>query len=249
MFKLVKFERKYFLILLVVFFLFLVPKFNTNQRLESLMKDTKYQTPIYYLNENNNKIKIVIVAGIHGNEIAGVKAVEKIIEEKYNWAEMILIPKANIEAYKSKVRNPYYMSDLNRSFPGKDKGTDTELLAKEIFNIIEKEKPDFVLDLHEWNKAYDEDEKKLDNGLIFNSTENKLWKSGEKIYNEYGDTKTNNMLTLNLGSPNGSLNKEIWEFLNIPVLTIESNMSESLDQRIDFHLQIIKKIIKNYEMD
>jgi hypothetical protein len=54
---------------------------------------------------------------------------------------------------------------------------------------------------------------------------------------------------LSIDPPKGSINREVSEILDIPVLTIESNMENSLKDRVDFHLYIIENIIKNYEMD
>ncbi len=241
--------KKVIVIVIILFILILLlSKYSYNKEYDYLMKETKYETPIYYLN-NNKKIKIMIIAGIHGNEIGGIKAGENIIEEKYKWANMVIIPRANNEACKLEVRNPYYMSDLNRAFPGNENGTDTEVLANEIFIKIKSEKPDFIIDLHEWDKRFDEDSKLLVNGLILNSIDNKLWKIAEKIYNEYNQLGVKDKLIIDIGTPKGSLNKEISERLNIPVLTIESNMNNPLDERIDFQLYIIENLIRNYEME
>lgn len=241
--------KKILLMFFLSFFLFLLLRPRNIERPKLIMEASRYESPIYYLNRNKKGPKIVIVAGIHGNEIAGIQAAEKIVEKAYDWAEMVVIPRANIEAARLGVRNPYYMSDLNRTFPGRNPGTDSQFLADEIFTIIKNERPDMVFDLHEWEKRFDEDESLLEYGLIFNSRENKVWESVEKLYNEYEDLNLDYKLVRSLGPPSGSINKEVSERLKIPVLTIESNMEDSLGKRVDFHLDIIKKTIKNYEMD
>lgn len=213
-----------------------------------IMKDTRYESSVYYIN-NHKKTKVLIIAGIHGNEIAGIEAAEKILRDKPDWANFIVIPKANSEAIKLKERNPYYMSDLNRAFPGRQNGTDTEILAYEIFKIIENEEPDFVIDLHEWGKKYDEDSRYLSNGLILSSLDLKFWQIVEKVYNKHILNNNSTKLMLSISPLNGSLNKEIAEKLDIPVLTIESNMNDNLEDRINFHLYTIENIIKKFEMD
>ncbi len=238
----------YILIIVISILVIIYPRYNVKDTY--IMEGTRYETPIYYLNHGNKGTKVFIVGGIHGNEIAGIEVAKKIVEEKYIWANMVIIPMASIEACRLETRNPYYMMDLNRTFPGKKSGTDTEILAYEIFRVIELEKPDFVIDLHEWNRLHDEDSSLLTHGLILSSVEGKLWKSAEKVYNEYNRLNDEEVkLSLNISPPSGSLNKEISEKLGIPVLTIESNMDNSLQERIDFHIYIIENIIKNYEMD
>lgn len=207
------------------------------------MEGTRCETYAYYKKKKISRMKVIIIAGIHGNEVAGIKAAESILENDYS-SSLIVIPRANIEASKLKVRTPYYMEDLNRSFPGNSKGSEVKKLANEIFTLIEKEKPDFVLDLHEWNVEYDEDPKLHSNGLILDTIEGKFWKTVEKVYNDIKDENIKTMLTL--GPPKGSLNKEVTERLKIPVLTIETNMNQPLEDRINFHISIIERLIKYY---
>lgn len=226
-----------------------IGRVEDNNRPGYLMDKSKYETPVYYLDNKDKKVKIFIIAGIHGNEVGGIKAAEEIVQENFNWSSMVVVPMGNIEACRLQVRNPYYMSDLNRAFPGRHNGTDTERLAYEIFELIKREKPDFVIDLHEWNSRFDEDSNLLANGLISNDIGNRLWKSAEKVYSAYNSLGGRDKLILSIGPPKGSINREVSEILDIPVLTIESNMENSLKDRVDFHLYIIENIIKNYEMD
>lgn len=249
--KMTTFKKKkgIFLAIIGIIIIMLLYSFPDDKRQNLLMVGTRYESPIYYLTDSRNKTKVFIISGIHGNEVGGIGASERIITQKYEWADMTIIPRANEEAYKLKVRNPYYMSDLNRAFPGKENGTDTERLAYEIFNLVKKGKPDIVIDLHEWDNKFDEDNSLLTNGLVINSVGGRLWESGEKVYNQYNKLDKKDKLLLNIGPPSGSINKEISERLNIPVITIESNMNNSLEDRIDFHLYIIENIINEYEMD
>lgn len=240
-------KNKYFYIILTVLIVLSIYYFSYiyNSRDYYIMEDTKFQSPIYYI-DNNEKIKVMIISGIHGNEIGSIKAAEKIIKEKPDWANFIILPRANTEAIKINARNPYYMNDLNRAFPGKSKGTDTEVLAYEIFKLIEKEKPDIVMDLHEWERNYDEDNSFLSNGLISNLNDVKFGEITEKVYDDYIIDNNPTKIMLESSFLEGSLNKEISNILSIPVLTIESNMNEELEDRIDFHLYVIEKIIKYF---
>ncbi|MDD2446324.1 MAG: succinylglutamate desuccinylase/aspartoacylase family protein [Tissierellia bacterium] len=208
------------------------------------MAGTKYESPIYYI-DNGRKIKVMIISGIHGNEIGGIKAAARIIEVKPDWANFIIIPRSNTEAVRNEERNPYYMSDLNRAFPGKPNGTDTEVMAYEIFKLVEKESPDIVMDLHEWERNYDEDSSFLANGLILDLMDSKFMEITEKVYDDYIIDNDSTKIMLDTSSLNGSFNKEVSDRLGIPVLTIESNMNDKLENRISFHLYVIERII-NY---
>ncbi len=92
----------------------------------------------------SGKPEIAVVAGIHGDEPAGVKAIEKIIESDLHVKKPVKLVIANEEALNRGKR--YLDSDLNRSFPG-DISSDLheEKLAAELLEEVQNCK---VLDLH-----------------------------------------------------------------------------------------------------
>lgn len=243
-----KYKGSFIKILVVIGLVILFILGNRKEdKIERIMKDSIYETSIHYINQKVRKPRVFIVAGIHGNEIAGIKAAELLLEEDLP-INLGLLPLANSEAYRIEVRNPYYMADLNRNFPGRKVGTHTEQLAYEIFESIRKFKPDFVIDLHEWERVHDENSQILNHGFILNTMERKLWQVAEKVYNNYNQTN-DDKISLDLQAPAGSLNREVWEKLSVPVITIESNMAYDLDERINFHINIVKELINTYETD
>lgn len=235
----------YFLIIIII----AIAIYNMNKNTKTqLMEGTIYETPIHYFN-NNEKIDVLIIAGIHGNEIAGIMAADDIIMEEYKWANFTIIPRANIEAANQNVRHPYYMTDLNRSFPGKDTGSYTEQLANEIYDFVKHTKPDIILDLHEWKRKYDEDDSLNSSGIIFSSGNIDFLKSIEKVYNDYRFNNPDNMVMLEFGGITGTINKEVSTGLGIPVVTIESNMNYDINDRVEFQLEIIESITRYYVPD
>ncbi|MEF8873431.1 MAG: succinylglutamate desuccinylase/aspartoacylase family protein [Candidatus Thermoplasmatota archaeon] len=93
--------------------------------------------------------KILITAGVHGNEIGSVL----ICREIKGWVDsrgienVEVIPEVNLEAVERKEReNPLDHKDLNRIFPGKEDGTRSEGIARQIFDKAKKF--DIVIDLH-----------------------------------------------------------------------------------------------------
>ncbi|WP_315119104.1 succinylglutamate desuccinylase/aspartoacylase family protein [uncultured Clostridium sp.] len=231
------------------FFIVTLIIININSRgSKYLMKGGELQTPIYYVNGEHKGKKIIIIGGIHGNEVGGVKGAEEMRNINLKRGQLIIIPKANIEACNLVVRNPYYMMDLNRVFPGKKQGTDPEKLAYEIFKLIEREKPHMVIDLHEWERDFEEDSRLHVNGIILNSMD-KVFEMVSEITNHVGNSlNSNNRITYYSSSPEGSINKEVSDRLEIPVITIESNMKNNLEERVELHKNIIKFILKTYEM-
>ena len=88
--------------------------------------------------------ELAIVAGIHGDEPAGVKAIKNILESDLDFEKPVKFIIANEEALEQNER--YLDADLNRSFPGNpDSSLHEERLAAKIMDEIKDVK---VLDIH-----------------------------------------------------------------------------------------------------
>lgn len=95
---------------------------------------------------------LALVAGAHGTEYASIIAVEKLIE-RLNPAEVsgtvILVPLVNIASFEQKVPhvNPVDGKSMNRFYPGRPDGTQTEraldLMTRQIV-----ERCDYLIDFH-----------------------------------------------------------------------------------------------------
>jgi predicted deacylase len=193
----------------------------------------------YFIIGNGNP-KIVITAGIHGNEISGIIKVKELKKYTPKNGSILLIPEANKEAIQNNTRTEYYMDDLNRVFFKKGDNR-AHKKAREIVKIIKNYNPILILDLHESPHNYDENKDPnlyMGNTVIFN----------ENMPSDF------HILTLdivNLGftpivsSMDGTFNKEISDNLHIPVLTIELSKDESLSERSD-KLDLILNSVYDY---
>jgi predicted deacylase len=95
---------------------------------------------------------LAIVSGAHGTEYASIVAVQRLIQRidaKSVAGTVILVPLINVPSFEQKVPhvNPVDGKSMNRYYPGKADGTQTErasfLITKEIV-----ERCDHVIDLH-----------------------------------------------------------------------------------------------------
>jgi len=99
-----------------------------------------------------------VQAGIHGDEIAGVHAVQELLEQgiRPQRGRLILIPVMNPAAYRARERAAPGGLDLNRCFPGDPQAAEPERrLASLLMGVLVGERPDLVATLHESNKRYD----------------------------------------------------------------------------------------------
>ena len=105
---------------------------------------------------------LLIQAGIHGDEIAGVHALEEMLEEGFapKRGKLLICPVMNPGAYRARqrrahVRGAYEGLDLNRSFPGDANASALESRLAAIFmNLVLTERPALVCTLHESTKRY-----------------------------------------------------------------------------------------------
>jgi predicted deacylase len=85
-----------------------------------------------------------VVGSLHGDEPAGKKAIEQILDEGLEFREPVQFIVANEKSLKQGVR--FTECDINRSFPGdKDSDCYEERLAAEIMEKVEGTK---LLDIH-----------------------------------------------------------------------------------------------------
>ncbi len=99
----------------------------------------------------------VVQAGIHGNEIAGVHALQELLEEDFRPARgrLLVIPIMNPAAYRGRQRTAPGGLDLNRCFPGDPEADAPEpRLAHQFMTLMKDEQPVLVATLHESLKRH-----------------------------------------------------------------------------------------------
>ncbi len=104
----------------------------------------------------------LIQAGIHGDEIAGVHALEELLEDglRPERGRLLVVPTMNRAAYRARERAAPGGLDLNRCFPGDAGAPEREKrLARLFMDLVLDERPALVATLHESQKRYHPDVK------------------------------------------------------------------------------------------
>jgi len=111
-------------------------------------------------------INVAVLAGVHGDEVAGTAAAYDMIHNPaFTAGRVLIIPRVNRLAVALNDRYPGRQnpnsnflpetsdhigySDLNMAFPGSPTGTTTEQIAWVITEILDEFQPDLLIDLHE----------------------------------------------------------------------------------------------------
>ncbi len=114
--------------------------------------DAGTNIPVIVVNGANPGPKLAIVAGAHGTEYASIIALEKLgqsISPTDLSGTLIVLPLINLASFAQKVPhlNPIDGKNMNRLYPGKADGTQSEraswAIAKQVI-----EQCDFLIDLH-----------------------------------------------------------------------------------------------------
>lgn len=129
---------------------------------------TDLPIPAYRFGQvNAGKPRVLILGGVHGDEIEGVWAAHGLLQkfsESFNYAlDLFLVPAMNLDGVLAKSRTNARKVDLNRNLPTKDwspevateryhpgpsAGSEPENQA--LAKFLEAEKPDFIISLHSW---------------------------------------------------------------------------------------------------
>jgi uncharacterized protein len=114
--------------------------------------DAALTIPVAVVNGARPGPVLAVVSGAHGTEYASIIAVEKLIERldpKSISGTVILVPLVNVPSFEQKIAhvNPTDAKSMNRFYPGKADGTQTERASLAITKAV-VEKSDHLIDLH-----------------------------------------------------------------------------------------------------
>src|ERR1043166_1587830 len=114
--------------------------------------DAALSIPVAVVNGARPGPVLAIVSGSHGTEYASIIAVERLIQRldpKALTGTVILVPLVNIPSFEQKIAhvNPTDGKSMNRFYPGKADGTQTERASLAITREV-VEKSDHLIDLH-----------------------------------------------------------------------------------------------------
>ncbi len=113
--------------------------------------DAATDIPVIIVNGAKPGPTLAIIAGAHGTEYASIIALEQLglaTDPAAMSGSLVILPLLNIASFTQKVPhvNPVDGKGLNRSYPGKTDGTQTDRISAAVAQVIEK--ADFVIDLH-----------------------------------------------------------------------------------------------------
>lgn len=128
------------------------PGTNKRVRIEiaRLPTGTLIDIPVHVFNSKRPGPTVLVQAGLHGDEVNGVEAVRRVLHDQSLQVEtgaLILVPILNIFGFIHFSRDVPDGKDVNRSFPGRKKGS---LASRIAYHYTTEVLPqvDMAIDLH-----------------------------------------------------------------------------------------------------
>lgn len=248
--------RKYFRIISIALILFLFCFHQTallqTTSVEYICVGTDYETPFYIIKTDSKEPTIMIVAGTHGNEKAGIQAMENLLKDNLHIERgtLIIIPKANILACEENVRCFPPEIDLNRVYPGNPQGNSVEKLASEIFSLMKRYDIGLLIDLHESIEFYKKNPKNYGQTVVIDSDDDCLFELSSFIVEEMnkGINKDSNKYQVLVDPVKGSTAYCAYHQIGIPALTFETCRKLPLSFRIEEQIKFVKIILSKWNM-
>src|SRR6266566_2509058 len=144
--------------------------------------DAATSIPVVVVNGAKPGKVLALVSGAHGTEYASIITIEKLISDldpAQVTGTVILVPLINIQSFEQKVPhvNPVDNKSMNRFYPGKPDGTQTERASYLITQQV-VERSDHLIDLHGgdldeslrpysyWTKTGREDQDRISRDMV-----------------------------------------------------------------------------------
>jgi len=211
----------------------------------TLAKSTARQdTPLYVIKSGKPGPVVMIVGGVHGNEIAGPKAADKIKELRPKKGTLLVLPRANIVAVQNGTRTSPGVGDMNRTFPRTKNGKCTKNTSQSIWNAIKNYNVGYLIDLHEGYNYHKIQPSSMGQTLIYYPISGSRT-VGLKIINELnkGIGSSSKYFTLVKYPYQGTLARAAAQHLGIKAFTMETCRKSALSARVNNGVKATKTLL------
>lgn len=212
-----------------------------------LFGQTSHGLPIfsYHFFEDPSKKQLLLLGGVHGDEIEGVIAAQKMIEilmQENLKIPVTIVPEFNPEGVLHKTRGNLNGVDLNRNLSTQDWSPEvktpryhpgpsplSEPENKALAKYLEVQKIGFILSLHSWNPMFNVNGDCMEEAQLLHQL-------------------TGYRIDADMGYPTpGCLGTYSGLERNIPTITYEIERGQSQDAILKMHPPAIFSLIKHLE--
>ncbi|QLG29258.1 succinylglutamate desuccinylase/aspartoacylase family protein [Halorarum halophilum] len=216
----------------------------------TLLEGTEYETTGYVQTADADGPTVLVVGGLHGNEVAGYEAAANVSDMELERGRLVTVPRANATAIESGTRIGADGTDLNRQFPT-DEEPSTEL-ARALWGVVEEYEPDVVIDLHESQELYEGDVEDGVGQAIFHSrdvrAEEEAQEAAETLNEDYVDDSTYDFTVAPFSlppseTPNMFVHKAARDTDATAFLAETVSDGPELSTRIHWHARVVRSLV------
>ena len=212
----------------------------------------------YHFKTKNSKFRVMLIGGIHGNEMGAYKAADLLINSTLKKGELFIIPRSNFTSILANVRG--YNGDMNRKFSYISKKDPDYYYVELLKSAILEFKPDVLISMHDgygfsiknkraWGQSIVIDEVRYKHFNLF--SEANFVKNNANIYlkNKLGLINTKTFTSHIHDEQKKALTG--WCLENgIKAFCIEaSKQLRSLEEKVRTHLVILREFFKLYDVE
>ncbi len=211
------------------------------------MSGTRYQTPYFVKTGALPGPTIVVMGGLHGDEIAGYLAARQLKDWTVNSGTLVLVPDANVPAMKANRR--FVGRNMNALFPGKADGDGNQRLAYELWQLIKKSNPDLLLTLHESRGFYAEDRARYGQTFTFDFPDYRDRFARVADATNIGIVHKRERFQLKMEAFPTCPTYCATRWLGIAATSIETARPLPLQTRVDYQLKALRAFFAEWKMD
>jgi len=140
-----------------------------------LAQGTAWENPYYIIDSGVPGPTLLVTGGVHGDEPAGYRAADQIRHWPVARGRLIVVPRVNTPGIQANTRwlpgEPKESNNANRNFPrtGAPNETSSEVV-RALWAFIQREKPDWVVDLHEGTDFHNVNPSSVGSSIVFFET-------------------------------------------------------------------------------
>lgn len=189
---------------------------------------------------------VVITAGIHGTEVAGVVAAQALRQIEIVRGTLIVMPLVNRKAYQERTRGT---PDINRTFPKSPTGHAKHVISRRVFHVVRQYRPAWCIDLHETNRFYRVNHTKLGQTLIAYPNRTTVRTArivADKVNRSIGTEKMK--FSVRSGKLSGSFRTAAGQLVGTHALTVETSMQQPRALRVRYQMLVVRTLLEEIGM-
>ncbi len=211
-----------------------------------IMSGTPYQTAYLVKTGAQPGPTIVVMGGLHGDEVAGYLAARQLQKWTIESGTLVIVSDANAPAIKANRR--FVGRNMNALFPGKQNGDGNERLAYELWQLIKNAKPDLLLTLHESRGFYSENRARYGQTFTFDfpNYRDRFARVATAVNSDIAPGREQFRLKMEAFPTCPTYCATRW--LHVPATSIETARPLPLAKRVDYQLRAIRAFFAEWEM-